>query len=443
MMHRKWLLLLLAACMLLSSCGRKTPAVDHTTTTSATTTQQISTDTDSIPDQTTSVSPPAVTAPEQLEFSYGRLTIENRFAMINKNDIRFTLNFDKKIYAPGDDIVLLVYVANYTGAPLEFGLSQPVVSRQQLIRASLTYGDGTHSVPVTVDYTPEADLEGGKTELTIRDRKLLSATVTFHTSAFTDVNESVFSEQYANTYRMKFWFGENEYDYFIETPLNYAKLERIDASQLQDITLPESYVRLAGDVRFTVRFDRTRYGTDDDIHMHVTVENIGKSAISLYSSSDISQPPYYIRAQLTYGDQTAVRDDVVAPSEIVGLESTHRLEAGAVLERDVTFFTSEFTQYLRSVYHSNHRDSCVLRVWLLVAGGTCEITVPITYEDYTRYHYSDRELTAEEEAKAEEAAEPERAEAQPAQAPTKAETAGLAETETVAEPAGQASPTEE
>jgi len=376
----KWTLLLLAACLLLGSCHRTTPG-EQTTKPNISESEHV--------ESTTGLNQPVV---EPLDFTYGRLCVENRFVMLSKNDVRFTLNFDKNIFTPGDDIVLLVYVANYTGASLEFGLSSPIVSRQQLIRASLTYGEGQYSVPVTVDYTPEDDLVGGKTELSIRDRKLLAATVTFHTSAYENVEDSIFSEKYADTYQMKFWFGENENDYFIEMPLTYSEQDWTDHTVLQTIEVPESYTRIVGDIRFIVTFECHSFGTDDDIRMHVQVENIGKHPVSLYSDSDISKASYYIRAELSYGDQSVIRDDVAAASEIVGIESRHRLEYGEVLERDITFYTSEFTDVQRSVYNRANRESCALRVWLMVERDSCEIRVPLTYSDYKEYHYYDREV---------------------------------------------------
>ena len=94
---------------------------------------------------------------------------------MSDNGIDFTLNFDKKIYAPGDDIVLTAYVANYTGEELLFSLQEPIVSRQQLIHASLTYGGrNQYSVPVTVEFKEEKDLAGGQLDVSVRNRKLIA-----------------------------------------------------------------------------------------------------------------------------------------------------------------------------------------------------------------------------------------------------------------------------
>ena len=370
----QYLVLLLAACMLLCSCGPKDPS-------------QMSGNT-SDPDQGGITDP----APEILSFDYGRLTLENRFVKLMGNGIDFTLNFDKKIITPGDDIVLTVYAANYTGGSLDFSLEKPIVSRQQLIHASLTYGDGRYAVPVTVEFTEESDLAGGAFDVNVRDRKLLATTVTFHTSAYENIEDSIFHRDFADTYEMAFWFGEDEYTYRAGTDLTYQEQKWELADELQSLILPERYVRLVGDIRFTLTFSRTSYGTDDDIHMHVVAENVGKAPISLATPFDVSDPAYYIRAELSFDDQNNVRDNVSTPSEIAGLASQYSLKHNEALERDIVFYTSEFNQIKRSVYHESNYDKCIMRVWLMVEGQTCEIEVPLSYGSYLAYTYRNREV---------------------------------------------------
>jgi hypothetical protein len=303
----QYILLLLAACLLLASCQPKKPT--HTTTESATSDQGGVTD----------------PTPTLLSFDYGRLSLENRFLKLMGNGIDFTLNFDKKIITPGDDIVLTVYVANYTGGALDFSLEKPIVSRQQLIHASLTYGDGRYSVPVTVEFSEETDLVGGAFDVNIRDRKLLATTVTFHTSAYENIEESIFHRDFANNYEMAFWFGEDEYAYRVKPELAFQEQEWEIADELQSLILPDHYTRLVGDVRFTLTFARTTYGTDDDIRMHVTVENLGREPLSLVAPFDISDPNYYVRAEMCFGEQNTVRDNVSKPSEIAGFSTQYSL----------------------------------------------------------------------------------------------------------------------
>lgn len=367
-------MLLVAVCLLLTGCHPKQPT--------DTTTKPTSSDGVSVEDPT----------PELLEFNYGRLTLENRFVKLSGNGIDFTLNFAKKIITPNDDIVLTVYAVNNTGGAMDLVLEKPIVSRQQLIHASLTYGDGQHSVPVTVEFTEENDLKGGAYDVNIRDHKLLATTVTFHTSSYENIEESIFNQEFANDYEMSFWFGEEEYTHRAKTELTYQPQEWNNADELQSLILPDHYVRLVGDVRFTLSFDRIEHGTDDDIKVHIKVENIGKEPLNLFSPFDISTPNAYVRAELTYGDQSTVRDNVANPAEIAGIESRHLMKRDDVLERDLVFYTSEFNQIKRSVYHESHRDQCVLRVWLMVEGEACEINVPLSYGDYIDYSYHDREV---------------------------------------------------
>ena len=369
----QYALLLLAACLLLSACHPKDPTHSSSHTS----------------DLQGEVSDPVL---ERLSFDYGRLTLENRFVKLMGNGIDFTLNFDKKIITPGDDITLTVYVTNYTGGALDFVLEKPIVSRQQLIHASLTYGDGRYSVPVTVEFMEESDLAGGAFDVNVRDRKLLATTVTFHTSAYENIEESIFHENFANSYEMAFWFGEDEYTYRAKTDLTYQKQEWEIADELQSLILPDHYVSRVGDVQFTLTFADAAYGTDDDIRMHVVIENVGREPISLSTPFDVSDPAYYIRAELRYGDQSNVRDNVSAPSEIAGIASQYLLKYNESLERDVVFYTSEFNQIKRSVYHQSNYEKCVLRVWLMVEGQTCEIEVPISYGDYLDYTYTNRSL---------------------------------------------------
>ena len=367
--------ILLAVCLLLSSCqsgripgeGTKPSTTDGVTVTDP--------------------------VPELLSFNYGRLTLSSRFVKLVGNGIDFTLNFNKKVFTPGDDIVLTVYAANYTGNALDFQLEKPIVSRQQLIHAALTYGEGgMYSVPVTVAFSEESDLVGGAYDVTVRDRKLLATTVTFHTSAYDNIEESIFNSEFADTYGMVFWFGEDEYTYRVKTNLTYQKQEWDNADELQSLILPDHYIRVEGDIRFTLTFVQTTYGTDDDIKVHVKAEHIGTEPMNLASDFDISDPSYYIRAELTFGDGVPVRDNVASPSEIAGIASQYLFKREYSLERDIEFYTSEFNRIKRSVYHENTRDTCKMRVWLMVEGQTCEIEIPISYGDYLDYSYDDREV---------------------------------------------------
>ena len=204
----KCVMLGLAACLLLTACHPKTDPNRN----------------DGFPGGNTStpgsnagnVDPnsPDSSVSDWLKFNYGRLTLSDRFLKQSSNGVDITLNFEKKIYTPGDDIVLTAYVANYTGDAIQFALQDPIVSRQQLIHDSLTYGpQGQYSVPVTVEFSEEADLIGGKYEVEVKNRKLLATTITFHTSAYENIEDSIFSQDYADTYEMHFWFGEDEYEY--------------------------------------------------------------------------------------------------------------------------------------------------------------------------------------------------------------------------------------
>ena len=370
-------LFLLAVCLLLTSCHSKKPPEGGTTKLPST-----STSGESIEDP----------VPEILSFDYGRLTLANCFAKMEENGIDFTLNFDKKIITPGDDIVLTVYVTNNTGDALNLKLEQPIVSLQQLIHASLTYGNGQYVVPVTVAYTEESDLVGGAFDVNIRNRKLLATKVTFHTSAYENIEDSIFHEKYADSYEMTFWFGEDEYTYRAQTDLAYQAQNWEIADELQSLILPEQYIRLVDDIQFTVSFAHTVSGTDDDIRMNVKVENIGKAPITLAAPYDVSKPSAYIRAELTYGEQSDVRDNVASPSEIAGMPSEYLLKYNESLEREITFYTSEFHQIKRSVYHESHFEKCILRVWLMVEGQSCEIEIPLTYGDYLHYSYTNREV---------------------------------------------------
>lgn len=387
----------LTLCLFLSGCRTK-PVVDdhghpsHDTSVTALTESVVYTEPGAI----------EPTVPEVLNFNYGRLTMDNRFIKMSSNGIDFTLNFDKRIYAPGDDIVLTAYVANYTGDELLFSLSEPIVSRQQLIHASLTYGArNQYAVPVTVEFKEEKDLAGGKFDVTVRNRKLIATTITFHTSAYENIEESIFSESFANTYQMSFWFGENEYEYIAKAELAYAQIGWSDPRVLQTLVFSDEYVSTVGNVRFTVSFDQTVCGTDDDIRIHVKVSNLDREPLALYSASDVSSPIYYIRASLTYGNQNVVRDTVAAASEIAGIESNHLLKYQEELERDITFYTSEFTSIQRSVYHYSNRDRCVLKIWLMTKDGTYEIKIPIMYQNYENYTYHDRVVPAITELKPE------------------------------------------
>lgn len=380
---------LLTVCLLLSGCRTKPPADEHWRPilgTSATVATNI---TESVVYTDPSTNEPL--PPEMLSFNYGRLTMNNRFIKMSDNGIDFTLNFDKKIYAPGDDIVLTAYVANYTGEELLFSLQEPIVSRQQLIHASLTYGArNQYSVPVTVEFKEEKDLAGGQFDVSVRNRKLIATTITFHTSAYEDVEESIFSESYANTYQMAFWFGEDADEYAASAELAYAQIGWSDPRVLQTLVFPDEYISTVDNIRFTVSFEQTAYGTDDDIRIHVKVTNLDREPLALYSASDISSPTYYIRASLTYGNQNVVRDTVAAASEIAGIESNHLLKYQEELERDITFYTSEFISIQRSVYHYANRDRCVLKIWLMTKDQTHEIQVPVLYQNYENYAYHDR-----------------------------------------------------
>ncbi|MBQ7320727.1 MAG: hypothetical protein IJW99_01395 [Clostridia bacterium] len=367
----RYLLLILAACLLLTGCGKggKLPG----------------TETSGNGDGTDP-------SPELLEFNYGRLVINNRFVTVSDENVNFTLNFEKKMFTPRDDIVLTVYVTNYTGDELIFDLPEPIISRQQLVHASLTYGNGQYEVPVTVAYEPDRELGGGVETVSVRDRKLIATTVTFHTSAYENIEESIFSDQYADTYEMNLWFGAGENTYRAATDVNYLPLSWNSAEEIQSLVLPESYVRLVGDVRFTVNFPEVHCGTDDDIRMHVKVENVGIEPIKLHSTFDVSQPSYYVRAEMTYGNLVPVRDNVASPSEIAGIDSTYQLKRDEALERDITFYTSEFQAIKRSVFFHHNREYCVLKVWLMVEGEISEIQIPIEYDKYLPYSYHDREV---------------------------------------------------
>ena len=382
----KYIILGIAACLLLTGCHPKIkieqtdrPVVDSTSAsvTGATTDDQ---------------KVPGPVEPEMLNFNYGRLTLNERFLKENSNGVDITLNFEKKIFTPGEDIVLTVYAANYTGDALKFVLQDPIVSRQQLIHASLTYGSyGQYSVPVTVDFKQEKDLVGGKFEVEVRNRKLLAATVTFHTSTYENIEESIFSRDYANTYEMNFWFGEDEYQYSVDSELTYASIDWSDPTQIQSLEFPEQFTSTVGNVQFSISFNQRTYGTDDDIRLHVKVRNNGREPLVLYSASDISKPMYYIRAAMACGSNP-VRDNVAAASEIAGIESEYLLKYQDELERDITFYTSEFTAIARSVYHHSRQDQCALKIWLMAKDQTYEILVPITYTEYEKYSYHDREV---------------------------------------------------
>ncbi len=330
-------------------------------------------------------------SPTLLEFQYGRLQLSDHFLKMAHNGVDFTLNFEKKIFTPEDDIVLTLYAANYTADTLCFDLTMPIVSRQQLIHASLTYGrDGEFSVPVSVEYTQESELEGGVHEVEIGNRKLIATKVTFHTSAYADIEESIFSREFADTYRMSFWLGEDESAYRAELAPIFSEIDWNDPTQLQTLQFSEQYEESVGQVRFHVSFERSLYGTDDDIRIHVRVENTGKESLKLYSESDISDPICFIRAELTYGNQLFVRNNVAGASEIVKIESEYLLKPHEVLERDITFYSSEFTNIKRSVYSQTHYDRCALRVWIMLEDQPCEIRVPIGYSEYVPYSYHDR-----------------------------------------------------
>ena len=368
------LLMLLAVCLLLASCD---PGRNPGESTKPSMTDGVN------------VEDPV---PELLSFDYGRLTLDSRFVKLVGNGIDFTLNFNKKVITPGDDIVLTVYAANYTGDALNFQLETPIVSRQQLIHAALTYGEGgMYSVPVTVAFSEESDLVGGSYDVTVRDRKLLATTVTFHTSAYDNIEESIFNNDYADTYQMVFWFGEDEYIYRVKTDLNHQKQEWDNPDELQSLILPDHYIRVEGDIRFTLTFAQTTHGTDDDIKVHIKADHIGTEPINLVSDFDVSDSTYYIRAELTFGDGVPVRDNVASPSEIAGISSQYLFKREESLERDIEFYTSEFNRIKRSVYHENTRDKCVLRVWLMAEGQTCEIEIPISYGDYLNYSYDNHE----------------------------------------------------
>ena len=382
----KYIILGIAACLLLTGCHPKIdiehtdgPAVDSTSAPVSSTTSGGHT----VPDPV---------EPEMLSFNYGRLTLNERFWKKSSNGVDITLNFEKKVYTPGEDIVLTAYVANYTGDALQFTLKDPIVSRQQLIHASLTYGSyGQYSVPVTVEFKQEKDLIGGKYDVEVRNRKLLASTITFHTSAYENIEDSIFNRDYANTYKMNFWFGEDEYQYCADAALVYASIDWSDPTQLQSLEFPEQFTSTVGNVQFTVSFDQRTYGTDDDIRVHVKVRNNGREPLALYSTSDISNPMYYIRAAMAYGSNL-VRDNVAAASEIAGIESEYLLKYQDEIERDITFYTSEFTTVTRSVYHHSRQDQCALKIWLMVKDQAYEILIPITYTEYEKYSYHDREV---------------------------------------------------
>lgn len=385
--------MLLTFCLLLSGCRAKPVVDDHGRPSHGSSATEDTDITGSVAYTEPGATEP--TAPEMLSFNYGRLTMDNRFIKMSSNGIDFTLNFDKRIYAPGDDIVLTAYVANYTGEELLFALQEPIVSRQQLIHASLTYGARSqYSVPVTVEFREEKDLAGGKFDVAVRNRKLIATTITFHTSAYEDIEESIFSESFANTYQMSFWFGEDAYEYTAEAELAYAQIGWSDPRVLQTLVFSDEYVKTVGNVQFAVSFEQAVCGTDDDIRIHVKVTNLDREPLALYSASDISSPTYYIRASLTYGNQNVVRDTVAAASEIAGIESNHLLKYQEELERDITFYTSEFTTIQRSVYHYANRDRCVLKIWLMTQDQAHEIQIPILYQSYENYTYHDRVVPA-------------------------------------------------
>ena len=95
----QYFVFLLAACLLLTSCNPINPPKDGTTK-----------------DHTSSDVNAADPVPKMLSFDYGRLTLENRFVKMTGNGIDFTLNFDKKIITPGNDIVLTAYVTTTRAA---------------------------------------------------------------------------------------------------------------------------------------------------------------------------------------------------------------------------------------------------------------------------------------------------------------------------------------
>lgn len=371
MKYMRYLVLLLAVCLLLTGCRRDRQ--DGTDGSTSITEQQ--------------------PAPELLNFSYGRLHIRDRFLRMNSNGMDFTLNFEKKIFTPNDDIVLTLYAANYTEMPLLFSLQTPVVSRQQLIHASLTYGaNGEYIVPVTVEYTTESDLVGGAFDIELANRKMIATKITFHTSAYENIEQSIFHNDFSGTYRMSFWIGEEEYDYRIEPTVSFGEVEWNDPTQLQALILPEQYEAVVNDLRFTLSFAQTLHGTDDDIRLHVRIENVGREPLELYSVTDISDPLYYIRAMLSYDENTSVRDNVAGASEIMKIESRYSLKPQAIIERDITFYSSEFQNIQRSVYNVTCRDLCSLKVWVTVGENRCGLEIPLSYADYVPYSYHDREV---------------------------------------------------
>ena len=94
---------------------------------------------------------------------------------------------------------------------------------------------------------------------------------------------------------------------------------------------------------------------------------------------------------MAYGSNL-VRDNVAAASEIAGIESEYLLKYQDEIERDITFYTSEFTTVTRSVYHHSRQDQCALKIWLMVKDQAYEILIPITYTEYEKYSYHDREV---------------------------------------------------
>lgn len=365
--------ILLLICTVLPSCTDKTP----------------------VPGSSTSITTKADDeTPDPVIYHYGRLSLENSFIMKTGNDVRFTVQFEKKVYNPGDDIVLTVYAANYTGEDLTFDTADIIHARQELIHVSLTYGDGTYEIPLTykVDEN-DKDLENGSNVVEIPNRSLISCTFVLHTSEFENVEESIFGEKFINTYQLKLWLGDDTEAYYVELPLNYIPFTNAETELLENICLPNSYVKVLGDIRFTVEFDKTEYNMDDDIIMHVKVENLGKDAVGLYYNADINDPIYYLRASLKFGTSGIVRDTVKSPSEIPGLmESVMQLKGGESIERDITFYASDFSNFDQSLFSVSMNGQRTLRVYLCVKEGSYEIEVPITTSTFKAYSYNSTSL---------------------------------------------------
>ena len=373
-MKRKYAFILcfiLILCCVLSSCGDST--IDRPPASST----------------STSFDNPA-DMPIPKEYSYGRLSLEDFLLIKTGNNIRFTLQFEKKTYNPGDDIHVTVYVSNYSGEDIHFVTNEPIYSRQQLIHASLQYGGGIYEVPITSSYVIEQGMEEGTNEAVFPNRFLISTSFVIHLSQYTNVEHSIFGKDFRSTYQFKLWVGDDEYDYSIEIPISYTSIDHEDVRSLQNICVPPSYVKVEGDIRFTIQFDKTEYSLDDDIVMNVKVENIGNVPITLYFNADISDPIYYIRAAMKYSQNGIVRDTSKPSSEIPGFStSATLLKSNQSLERNIVFYTSDFMDIQNSIFTQSVEGQRSLKVYLCVKDGVCEIDVPLTGSEFCEPTYEE------------------------------------------------------